>query len=795
MITVRHGSRLGPWLHERRRWALWVALGAAAVIGLYLALLPNGDMVGNRVDNVTEACAAALAALGAAVAARAGHGSRRLAWSAMALGTLAWALGQLLVTGYQWDGGGQPFPGLPDVGFLLFPIGCLTCLAFLARSIDRTSPFHRRLLDGAIITVALLVAGWATSIGQALTAHQGSLFASVVAVIYPLSDVALCATALMLLGRAGRRRPVFTLIAFGLLGLTISDTAYTYLITVQDYAPWQWLDSFWTAGFLVLAVAAVFDADRQPVENLVPVTAADATVSAWQVALPYIPLGLAACVLLARLADHAGLDRTSAIGAVALVVLVLARQFVALIEVRRLTATVTHQALHDPLTGLANRALFGDRLEHAVAAYHGELRPCAVVLVDLDGFKTINDSLGHPVGDRGLTEVAARLRACTRPMETVARLGGDEFAVLVEGTSVDPLDLALNIQSALRPVFRVDGHVVRFRASIGIACAEISTDPDGVELLRRADIALYAAKSAGKDTVREYSALAESAYALMGIRTDLSEAIDRREIGVAYQPIVELRTGRVMAVEALATWTHDDLGLITADAFIPVAERTGLIRDLTALVLDAALETASAWRAYPEFADVPVSVNITPGLLADPTLLTGLQTAVASHGLSPTALMVEITETAPFEDMAATACVVASLRNAGFSVALDDFGAGSTSVSYLHQLPTNIVKIDRCLVTSESLVPDGIVATIIRLCGALHRTTVIEGVETAEQRELLVNLGAELAQGYLFARPMPSEVLLENLLTSPSFGARTNQTATAGRQQPDSSGVSRSAAI
>jgi diguanylate cyclase (GGDEF)-like protein len=501
--------RLGDVAYEQRYRLLCVAFALATGIGLYLVFLPNGYTAGNNLDNVTETVASGLAGLAAAVAAKAGRGMRRWAWASMASGAFAWSVGQLLVTLYQWHGGPQPFPGLPDIGFLAFPLGCFVCLALLKRSAGGGGGFRRDFLDGLIISAALLVAAWASPVGQALTSHQNSTFAAVVAVAYPLTDVALCAMALLLLSHASTLRPVAVLIGLGLAGLTVSDTAYTYLVSLKSYSPWQWVDTFWTGGFLLLALAAVFGSGlpregkpqrpRRP-EGLQP----GAVASTWQMVLPYVPTGLAFATLLGRYSTRGQLDMVSAVGAVVLVALVLARQFGALSEVRHLTAEVRHRASHDSLTGLANRSLFQERLEHAVSAYKTERRDCSVLFIDLDGFKLVNDKFGHLVGDQVLAEVATRLRACTRPVDTVARLGGDEFAVLVEGHTADPLEVAAALQAALRPPFTIGGLALCFRASIGIAREDGSSDPLGTGLMRRADIALYAAKAAGKGTVCEY---------------------------------------------------------------------------------------------------------------------------------------------------------------------------------------------------------------------------------------------------------------------------------------------------
>jgi diguanylate cyclase len=743
------------------RTALAVVLVTAALIGCYLWWQPNGDAVANDVDNLGEAAAAGLAAVTAVVAGVRCRGRSRAGWGALAAGELCWLGGQLITTVVEWTGGDVAFPGVPDVGFLLFPLGCLACLVLVSG--QRRLAAGRDALDGVIIVVALLVAGLATSIGQVLHSDQGSALGTAVAVAYPLSDVALAATSLILLGRAATRRAALALLTAGLALLTVSDTGWIYLSAVEDFAPWQWVSTFWIAGFLVLACAAAFSGGRARAAG----PRRDARTgmrdvrAGWQLALPYASTGLTLSVLLVRdlLAGPPG--TLTVVGLVVLVALVLTRQLLALLEVRRLSRQLEYQAFHDPLTGLANRALFLDRLEHAVHAADRELRPIAVLFLDLDGFKTINDTLGHPVGDRALIEIAARLRACLDPADTVARLGGDEFAILLEGPAMDPLEVAAAVQAALRPAFPVQERSLRLRASIGIAHLDgTEAGVDATEMLRRADVAVYVAKAAGKDSIRTYRPdLATD----VPLAADLAAAIEDGQVTVAYQPVVSPHTGAVLGVEALARWTHPARGPIPPSTFIPLAEQAGRLRDLTAVVLDTALATAARWRHHPHLADVPVSVNFCPNALHDPELVRWLCAAVARHDLPPAALVVEITETAPV-DLAHAAPAVAALRAAGFGVAIDDFGAGNTSMAYLHQLPASIVKIDRALVaTPGALRAGGLLATIVSVCHSLGRLTVAEGAETGEQATALRELGSDAIQGYFYSRPLPEDALLQRL--------------------------------
>jgi diguanylate cyclase len=393
-----------------------------------------------------------------------------------------------------------------------------------------------------------------------------------------------------------------------------------------------------------------------------------------------------------------------------------------------------------------------------------ELRPVAVLFCDLDGFKTINDTLGHPVGDRALVEVAARLRACLDPADTIARLGGDEFAILLEGPSTNPLQVAAAVQAALRPAFPVQGRSLRLRASIGIAHLDgTEAGVDATEMLRRADVAVYVAKAAGKDSIRAYHPGLDTDDGDVLLAADLAAALETGQVTVAYQPVISPHTGSVVGVEALARWTHPARGPIPPSTFIPLAEQTGRLRDLTAVVLDTALATAARWRRHAQLADVPVSVNFCPSALQDPGAVGSLRAAVARHDLPPAALVVEITENGP-ADLAHLGAAVAVLRAAGFGVAIDDFGAGNTSMAYLHQLPASIVKIDRALVAIPgALRAGGLLATIVSVCHSLGRLTVAEGAETGAQATALRALGCDAVQGYVYSRPLTEKVLLERL--------------------------------
>jgi diguanylate cyclase (GGDEF)-like protein/PAS domain S-box-containing protein len=426
-------------------------------------------------------------------------------------------------------------------------------------------------------------------------------------------------------------------------------------------------------------------------------------------------------------------------------------------EQRRLESRLEHQAFHDPLTGLANRALFRDRVVHALAAGGRDGTRPAVIFLDLDDFKAV-DSLGHAAGDCLLAEVAARLLNATRGCDTVARLGGDEFAVLVAtiGDATEADVVAERIVRTLARPITIGGREVVARASLGVAVATPADTAD--ELLRNADLAMYHAKGRGKGTCAHFAAeMYEAIHERVALEGDLRQAIARDEFGLAYQPIVDLATGRVVGVEALARWVHPERGAVSPARFVPVAEESGLVLPLGRSVLAAACRQAAAWH-QDGADDLYVAVNISGRQLEDPRFVDDVAAAVAGAGLDPHALLLEITEGVLMQDTAANLARLAELKALGVRLAIDDFGTGYSSLAYLQRFPVDVLKIDKSFVDG---VHDGgsheaLARTIIALGRTLSLSTVAEGVERAEQRAALLALGCTLGQGYLFSRPLPA---------------------------------------
>jgi diguanylate cyclase (GGDEF)-like protein/PAS domain S-box-containing protein len=429
---------------------------------------------------------------------------------------------------------------------------------------------------------------------------------------------------------------------------------------------------------------------------------------------------------------------------------------------------LAHQAFHDPVTDLANRALFAERVRHAVARARREHNGLAVIFLDLDDFKTINDSLGHAAGDQVLREVARRLDANIRSSDTAARFGGDEFAILMEdvASAQEAADTAERILAALAAPMTVDGTDLLVRCSIGISVSQGEAPNDADELTRNADAAMYIAKRDGKGGYRLFEpAMHEGVLARLELRADLQRAMTTGQLELHYQPVVRLHDGSVSGVEALLRWRHPERGLVAPDQFIPLAEEMGLIVPIGRWVLrEGCRQAALMRRKLLERPQLTMSINLSVKQLQHSDIVSDVRDALEQSGLEPGALTLEITESVMIADTDLAVERLNELKALGVRLAMDDFGTGYSSLSYLSRLPVDILKMDRSFLRPGASVAESELATaVVGLGKTLNLEVVAEGIELAEQWHALRDLECELGQGFYFARPMDADATLDYL--------------------------------
>jgi diguanylate cyclase (GGDEF)-like protein len=745
----------------RRLLLLAVGFGTLlAAVALVLLVPVGSEGLRLAVADLIEVLLAATAAATALWRARRSVGRRRSAWAWISLACAGWAAGQAIWTWYELVQEREvPFPSLADVGFLVLPVAMSVGLwQYAAQGRWRQG---RHLLDALTVTAALGLVAWSTVLRAVVDAADERPVAFAVSLAYPAGDLVLLVLTVLVLAQARADRWTLGLLGAGLVSFAVADGAFAYLTAVEAYSTGEAVDLGWMLGFALMALAPLAagpdDAD-----------AVDTPAGAGATLLPYLPVLVAATVVTVREVQGAALQPAEQVLIAIVVALVLARQFATLRENRQLLqvlaareAELRHQAFHDGLTGLANRALFHDRLAHALELHRSDLRPLAVVLCDLDDFKVVNDTLGHAAGDELLIRVAERLRGALRSADTLARLGGDEFAVVLEHGEQAEL-AALRLDSALSAPFRLEGLEVAVRASIGVAAVpSCDPTPEPGALLSQADTAMYAAKRAGKRQVCLY----EPGMSLLEVQERrmadaLAQALVDGTLDVAYQPVVAVATGVVEGVECLARWRWQGREVPPSE-FIPVAERAGLVAALTDVVLDRACAQLAAWTRELGLVGLRVGVNVAPQDLVADGLPGRVRSVLLRHGVEADRLVLEITETGLLTDVDAARRTADALRRIGVRLALDDFGVGYSSLAHLNTIPLQILKIDRQFTAGLGVDPGQ--ARFLRALLALGRDlglhVVAEGIERPEQMSALREMGCDMAQGYLLARPAPAPLL------------------------------------
>ncbi|UQU67059.1 EAL domain-containing protein [Couchioplanes caeruleus] len=745
-------------------------VAAVTAVGAYA--VPPGPAQ-RLYGDAAQLAAGALAAYACLTAARDRAGPRARWRLLLGVGLATWALARLWWTirdVFRPDWAATAT--IADIGLLTLPLFTLAALLAGSMALPRPAQSSLRrdrvvlLIDSVLIGGSLLALVWSAVPGRLFDQAGQNPWVVGVAAAYPVVDLVIIVAGLLLLStrpssRAGRVPLRLMVLAMAALGW--SDTVRLLHLGAGGLTPIE--SAGYLAGPALLAMAAWSNT------GLGETAAPDRADAEWlHLLLPYVPVVATGIVIAVRTGTGGQLTSYEAYLGWLGLGLVVARQMFTIVDNTVLLARVSegrqrlhHQAYHDPLTGLANRALFRERLVLALDAYRFKGVPVALLFADLDDFKLINDGFGHAMGDRLLRGVAERLLACVGPEDVVARLGGDEFAVLLQRRGPEAEEAGRRILVALREPYELDGHSVGASASLGLVLPEPGDDELSADvLLRRADAAMYVSKRRGKNDLARYSGAADG-----GPNADLPHLLARALSGapaehgfeVHYQPIVRLADGAVVAVEALARWTDPVAGPVDPDVFVTVAERTGLVAGIDDFVLDRACADAAALAdAYGR--PIDVHVNVSAARLGRHGLQESVLQALERHAVRPSRLVVEITETLRIPDLPRAVEVLEHLRRRGVRVALDDFGSGWNALAQLHSLPVDIVKLDSSLTDVDVAERAGTLCrSVLRICADLGIAVIAEGIETPARSAALAGLGCRLGQGYLFGQPGPARGL------------------------------------
>ena len=624
------------------RWAVGVLTGLLLLVAVGTYTTGNVNRTFADLGLVTIAL---LGGVNCVLAAFSASGRLRIAWGGLAGASLSLAIGQSVWAWYELVlHTAAPFPGLADSGFLGFQLGAVIGLTIFPSNVSHADR-RRMALDGLMVASAIGIISWATALGAVVHAGGTSIFTTAVSVAYPLSDIALLIVCVLVLSRSRLHRVTLAFVAAGFVLMAVADSGYAYLVATNSYTTGNPIDLGWffAPGLLAFATLA-------PGATSTKTQARTSTVAG--TALPYIPLGAAIGFMGWQYATGRRPSAVETVLAVVIVLLVLLRQFLTVRDNRLLALALTereaelrHQAFHDQLTGLANRALFVDRVRHALELHRRDQRPLTVCFLDLDGFKAVNDNLGHSAGDDLLRQASARFREVLSDADTLARFGGDEFAVLLEDRA-DSVKVARAMLGSLRKPFNLEGREMSVLASIGVAKVDlVDPTPTVDELLVRADLAMYVVKRRGKaDVLLHTAGLQLEEVDDVALGRALAQALVDKQITVAFQPIVDLSTGRLDTLEALARWAPGGRP-VSPEVFVRVADSCNLIDSLFRFVLAQACAQLARWTALPGGSDVRVAVNVSPGQLSSPELPLFVAAELARHGLAGDRLVLEITET------------------------------------------------------------------------------------------------------------------------------------------------------
>jgi len=700
------------------------------------------------------------------------HPAVPAAWYLMAAGQLLASIADALFSWIAYTPGEDTFPTVADAVYLAAYPFLAAGLFLLIRA--RWSPGDvGSLLDSAILTAALGLLLWVLLAGPAIDSYQQSWLAAAVAVAYPVADVVLLGMLMAIVTGSGGRAPAVRLLVLAIVALIAVDLAATAL-DLLTFESTESINFLWLVSYSLWGAAALHPSMRELSE---PTDEVSVGFSLRRLAALTAALLVAPGIMIVQEVLHTSVDTWPiAIGSIIMSLLVVARIRVAFDQIStahqersKAQAALAHEAAHDHLTGLPNRAQAMELITAALSRANRTGARVALLFLDLDGFKRVNDAFGHGAGDELLQVVAQRLRANVRVGDVACRLGGDEFIVLLEDVPDDAE--ALGVAHRLIPVLSapivVAGHrTVTVGASVGVAFNHDSgTDPD--VLLQEADAAVYRAKRSGRGRVEVFDAeMRVQLLARSELERELSTAIHEGHLVLHYQPVVHLASGAVQGYEALVRWPRDG-GLLAPSEFVPVAEQSELICELGAWVLQEATRQLAEWNQRTSTPWIVLAVNISGRHLSRPRVLTDVRSALVRAGIDPTQLVLEITETA-LTDGTLAVRHLEQLRHDGIAVSIDDFGTGYSSIARLEHLPVDILKVDRRFLDQTAPSSERLLRLIVQTGQALNLGVIAEGVETPEQAALLGSIGCKSAQGYLLGRPIePAAIVVPERRSGP----------------------------
>ena len=738
-----------------------------------------------------------------------------IAWGMIALSTLVFALGDITWAVLELGLSEPPFPSLADVFYLLnYPLLLAGVLLLPEKPASRSEQI-KKVLDAGIVMVAAILGFWNFLMGPLVASNRDyPILQQAILIAYPVGDLVLLWALLRIIYKRSSQQKESDVAAFLLaasIAVTIvADCIYTYQAFMGTYVSGGLLDISWRASILLTGLAGISQVTAirsfKRVSRLP--SKLESLVTNLRMLRPYFPYVwlIAAYIILMYSSIYPMymdfLSLSAAVGGI--IALVLLRQIITLIENDELNVELqqtmgklqgqtnelektnqelqneiterkaieqqlTYDSLHDAMTGLPNRVLFLDRLGQAIEYCKRRTEyTFAVLFVDIDQFKVINDSLGHLTGDQLLISAGKRMKECLRSSDTVARLGGDEFAILLEisGEKNSTMTIAEKLQADLNVPFKLDGHELYITASTGIV-ASIAGYIHPEEVLRDADIAMYQAKSSGKARFEIFDIkMRSSAFSRLEMEQDLRSALENGELQLYYQPIVSMKSNQLVSFEALIRWAHPTRGLLLPGDFLPIAEESGLILPIEKWVLHEACAQLKHWHEkYPSLQNVSVNVNISNRQFAQSNFIDGVVKALHTHGLKPESLKLEITENVLISNYAAANEVFTKLQNLGVQLEIDDFGSGYSALGYLQHFPISAIKIDKSFVDEIGKSRRGIelIRAIVSMARELGMEAIAEGIETGEQLDQLKELACHFGQGFLLSRPLSKEAAEKTL--------------------------------